>query len=71
MHGSMRQLVLLAAAMATMTLPASTHASPKEEAKKHFDRAIDLVDDGHLNDRTYGGTDGRSDQGAHRSADHG
>lgn len=45
---SVRPWVVWAALPVAMLVPQAASAGPKEEARKHFDRAVELVDDGQL-----------------------
>jgi hypothetical protein len=50
MRGNLQTLTLLAATLATVASPAPAHADARADANKHFHRAVEMVDDGHLNE---------------------
>jgi hypothetical protein len=48
MRSSVKQMVFVLALSVAVTFPQAAHAGAKEEARKHYDRAIELVDDAQL-----------------------
>src|SRR5450759_76091 len=48
MRSSVKEMVFLLALSVAVTVPQAARAGAKEEARKHYDRAIELVDDGQL-----------------------
>jgi hypothetical protein len=47
MRSSVKQMVFMLALSVAVTVPQAAHAGAKEEARKHYDRAIELIDDAH------------------------
>jgi hypothetical protein len=48
MRSTLKQTAFLALLLGALAAPQAARASEKEEARKHYDRAIELVDDGQL-----------------------
>jgi tetratricopeptide (TPR) repeat protein len=48
MRSTLKQTAFLAVLLGALAAPQAARASEKEEARKHYDRAIELVDDGQL-----------------------
>jgi hypothetical protein len=48
MRSPVNPIVFLLALLIAVTAPRTTRAGAKEEARKHYDRAVELVDDGQL-----------------------
>ena len=48
MRSSVKQMVFVLALSVAVTVPQAARAGAKEEARKHYDRAIELVDDAQL-----------------------
>src|SRR5450759_2628312 len=48
MRSSVKEMVFLLALSVAVTVPQAARARAKEEARKHYDRAIELVDDAQL-----------------------
>jgi hypothetical protein len=48
MRNTLKPTAFLAVVLGALTAPQAARASEKEEARKHYDRAIELVDDGQL-----------------------
>ena len=48
MRSTVKQTAFLVIILGALAAPQATRAGEKEEARKHYDRAIELVDDGQL-----------------------
>ena len=48
MRSTLKQTSFLAVLLGALAAPQPARAGEKEEARKHYDRAIELVDDGQL-----------------------